>query len=495
MPPSVSLTTRLTAFTLGALALVLAGFSATLFLMTQSGLSRQADDRLDAALSTLQAAVEFHDDGFEWEPNERLVALGQEPGADEVRWAVHEGHGALVERSVNLGSPRLLAQLPPPGPDGPRSFQRVRLDGRPWRVVQRRLGPADPGPPVKVRPYRHYPRLTLTAALCLEPADATLRQLGRLLAGLSAGVWLLAAALGRGFCRRALRPLSRMAEAARGAGAAEFDLRLPDPGTGDELGDLADAFNGLLDRLHEAFARQARFTGDASHQLRTPLAAMLGQIDVALRRDRPADDYRRTLGLVRQQVAHLSGIVETLLFLARADAEADLPDRQVIDLTSWSRDHLASWSAHPRAPDISLEVVGEPDRPIPVRVHPPLLGQLLDNLLDNACKYSDPGSPVLVRLAVSPPAGALLTVADRGSGIDPSDRPHVFDPFFRSPRARRQGRPGVGLGLTIALRIASSFGGRLEALDRPGGGSEFALTLPLAQDEPIEELLGVTQGT
>ena len=104
---------------------------------------------------------------------------------------------------------------------------------------------------------------------------------------------------------------------------------------GDELQDLGESFNDLLARLHEAFERQRRFTGDASHQLRTPLAAMLGQVDVALRRDRPGEDYRRVLTLVRDKTLHLSQIVEMLLFLARADAEAETPGSEEVDLAAW----------------------------------------------------------------------------------------------------------------------------------------------------------------
>jgi len=480
MPVRVSLTTRVTAFSLAALALVLSGFSATIYLVARSDLSRQADARLDAALSTLLAAVEVDADGLEWEPGQRLLAFGRGPEPDEVRWAIQDGRGAPVADSTDPDSARLLARLPLPRRASTCSYRRARLDGRPWRVVRRRLGSNDPA---AVATGGRYPALTFSVALPLDPIDATERHLGRLLAGVSAGVWLLAAASGRWFCRRALGPLARMAGTARDMGAAEPDRRLPDPGTGDELHDLADAFNGLLDRLHEAFARQARFTGDASHQLRTPLAVMLGQIDVALRRDRPADDYRHTLALVRDQAARLGRIVEMLLFLARADAEAKLPDRQVIDLATWARDHLAGWTAHPRSADITVEAPGDP---IPVRVHPPLLGQLLDNLLDNACKYGEPGTPVVIRAARPSPGLALLSVRDRGPGIAPEDLPHVFDPFFRSPLARRRGLPGVGLGLTIARRIADSLDGRLDARDTPEGGTEFILSLAGAAEVSAE---------
>ena len=205
-----SLTTRLTAFFLAALALVLGGFSTAIDVFARSSLSRQAEDRLVAALTTLVAAVEFNHDGLEWEPNQRLVALGQGAGPGEVRWAVHDGRGRLIDRSLNLGWPRLLT-----GPFGPpgTSPGRVRLGGRDWRVAQRTFAQGDDPLRVATSPT-HHASLVLTAALCLEPLDATVRRLDRLLVGLSAGVWLLAATLGRALSRRALGPLRRMAQAA-----------------------------------------------------------------------------------------------------------------------------------------------------------------------------------------------------------------------------------------------------------------------------------------
>jgi signal transduction histidine kinase len=368
-----------------------------------------------------------------------------------------------------------------------RALGRVRLDGRPWRIVQRRIEAREAGPVGRAEAAGRYPTLVLTTALCLDPIDDTLRHLARLLIGLSIGVWLIAAALGRAFCRRALGPLTRMAETAHAMGVVEFDQRLPEPGTGDEIQELAESFNGLLDRLFDAFERQKRFTGDASHQLRTPLAAILGQIDVTLRRDRPSDEYRRTFGLVRDRAAHLSRIVETLLFLARADADAKLPDRHVVELAQWTRDHLRTWASHPRAADVALDVSSKDDDPILARVHTPLLGQLVDNLLDNACKYSAVGTPVRVRLTrgTGKTAGTVaLSVQDQGTGIFPEELPHIFEPFFRSPHARREGRPGVGLGLTVAQRIDTAFDGRLEAASSPGQGCLFTLLLADASGEP-----------
>ena len=155
------------------------------------------------------------------------------------------------------------------------------------------------------------------------PLQKSLQALAVVLSSLSLLLWLSAALVGRWLCRRALAPLTRMADAARTIHADDLGRRLPSAGTGDELEDLGRAFNDLLARLQESFERQRRFTGDASHQLRTPLTAILGQLEVLFRRDRPAEEYDRVLKLVQKQAAHLRLIVEMLLFLARADAETE----------------------------------------------------------------------------------------------------------------------------------------------------------------------------
>jgi heavy metal sensor kinase len=483
----MSLTSRLTAFFLGALALVLIGFSIALYLVARETLSRQIDDRLEAALHALTAAVEMDRGALEWEPFQRKLSLGDETDADEVRWTVRDERGVLVDRARNVGSESFLADLPSIREVKRPRFVRFKADGRSWRVAQTRLDSSRPRD--KRDSPRHHASLILTAAIRLDPAEAALGNLSRLSAGLSLGVWLLSAALGRRFCRKALRPLSTMAETARGMTIAEIGHRLPSAGTSDELQELSDAFNGLLDRLGEAFERQQRFTGDASHQLRTPLAVMLGQIDVALRRDRTADDYKHTLTLVRDHAGRLSKIVEMLLFLARADAEASLPGRQVIDLGEWARNQEVRRAEHPRS--ARFEVVLQGEGPRLALVHPPLLDQLVDNLLENAWKYTD--APTTVRLVVGRQDGRVtIAVEDEGGGIDPADLPHVFEPFYRSTEARRLGRSGVGLGLSVSKRIARAFEGRLTVESTLGRGSEFRLSLPDASqhgtgDMPVPE--------
>jgi two-component system, OmpR family, sensor kinase len=472
---AMSLTTRLLLFFLGTLALVLAGFSTTLYILARSYLTHQVDERLAAALDTLDAAVDREGPGLEWDAKDRHLTLGRDRGSDQVRWLVRDDRGRRVDASDNLDDPKLADVLriydeaePPSANTGDGQTWRPT-----WRIVQRRVdGSAavegDLGP-------NRYSTLVLTAAVTLDPMHGLLRNLAVVLGALSITVWVLAALGGRLLCRRALLPVSRMALAARGISAAALDQRLPTLATGDELADLSRAFNDLLARLQESFERQQRFTGDASHQLRTPLTAMQGQVEVALRRPRSPEEYERVLGQVRDQSGRLRQIVEMLLFLARTDAESRPPPLERVDLPAWLRDHASTWADNPRIADLQMDLPA--DMPLWVDVHPPLLGQLVDNVWDNACKYSGPGTPIVLS-AGRGPDGVFFSLEDRGCGVSEDEMAYVFEPFFRSRHARQTGVGGVGLGLAVVQRIAAVLGGKATFESTVGRGTTFRMFLP-----------------
>lgn len=485
----MKLVTRFSAFFLTALALVLAGFSGTVYLVARSHLYRELDERLDRALDTLEASVDIEPGGLEWEPTDRRIAFGLDLGPDEVRWAVRDGQGRLVDRSANAGRGGFPANWegrawPTQPPDG-----TVFGKASGWRMAGRRMplqallrqgrGHPDDEPGYEVQ----YPELVLVAGLKPGPVKATLDQLGGTLIGLSVGIWLIALAGGRLLARRALAPLTRMSETAATMSATDLKRRLPTPQTGDELDALGHAFNGLLDRLTEAFDTQQRFAGDASHQLRTPLAALLGQVQVARRRERSVEDYQRVLDRVLEEGMRLRLIVETLLFLAQPEGPSLLLCD--VELAEWLSSHLTRWADHPRAADLRLEADEEP---LVVHVHPPMLAQLLDNLLDNASKYSEPGTPITVRTQREG-SSVLLSVEDRGRGLNPEEVTHIFDPFYRAEGARNEGLPGSGLGLTVARRIATAMHGTLELTSQPKGFTCFTLRLAEAP-APTEAELG-----
>lgn len=501
----MTLTARFSALFLAALGLALGVFSTALYLSARVYLDRRVHERLDAALAILAAAAEVHAGGVEWEPSERALWLGRESGADRLRWLVLNDRGKAIDRSPNLDEDEALADrmartVGPVG-DRDRGFARNRhhsrdagriadCNGGDWQVARRMLRPDEaPDSPMSVmrpdephRPEGFAPYLVLVAAAPLGPTQATLATLGEMLVALSASIWLAAAGLCRWLSRRALAPLASMVASARGLDAADPGWSLVLAGTGDELDDLGRAFNDLLARLHVAFERQRRFSGDASHQLRTPLTVLIGQLQVALRHERSGDEYRRALASALGRAEQLARIAEALLFLSRAETESAIPGIEPIELERWVVEHLNERAAPDGASSpVRFEPSGEE---LGIRAHPALLGQLLDNLLDNAAKYgraagAGAGAGIVVATRRDGDS-AVLSVSDRGPGIAPEDLPHLFEPFYRSAQARRQGTVGVGLGLAIVRRIATASGGSVGVRSAPGAGATFEVRFPIA---------------
>ena len=450
----MTLTTRLTVFSLGTLAAVLAAFSGALYLLAHRHLHAELHDRTSGLLDTVTARAEVEPEGVEWEPKQSTPALPYE--RDAHFWAVHSPTRGRLD---GAGLPAL------------------ETDGY---VLRRTIThPEADSLPATLEPHRYH-TLEFVGALPTAPVKRTLWTLAWSLFAISSAVWLASALVARWICRRALRPLTAMASVATSISPEHLGERLPVPHPADELRALALSFNGLLARFQNSYERQRRFTGDASHQLRTPLAAMLGQIEVALRRDRDATDYRAALTTAQAQALRLQGIVESLLFLARADSETPRPELRKIDLGRWlSETVVRAWGVHARWSDVRIEGVPPNFR---VEVHPVLLEQALGNLIENAFKFSAAGTAVNIRVT-SIPAGIAIDVDDRGGGIDERDRDRLFEPFFRSERARASGTPGVGLGLAVARRIVESLGGTIEWHTRPEGGCRFRSVLPAIQPQ------------
>ena len=475
----MSLAARVSGFFLFTLALVLAGVSVTLYLLSSAHLHRDLDERLGLALDMLTTSVDVDPGRVEWNLGARPEVLVVQPDETPVFWLVADHVGTTVDRTWDVGSADLLALAKLAPTAGHSHETHTDSRGGRWRAALRRIhagpitGEVNQSAGVPVGTTNEPRSLVLSTVASLEPVEAGLRNVALVLTTLSIVFWLLAALVGWRLCKRALLPVTRMAKAAGSMSMAHGDQHLPMPGTGDELDLLAGSFNGLLDRLHQEFERQKRFTGDASHQLRTPLAALLGQLEVARRRERSVEEYRRVLDEVHGEALRLRQIVESLLFMARAESEAGTPELEPIELVLWVRERVACRGLGERYPGIKENVTTH--APAWVQVQPQLLGQLLENLLDNASKYSPEGKPIVVEVGRE---GEYVTLAvqDNGPGIDARDLAHLFEPFYRSAKSRR--RPGVGLGLAVVERIATVFGGTVRAESEPGHGSRFIVRLP-----------------
>jgi heavy metal sensor kinase len=294
--------------------------------------------------------------------------------------------------------------------------------------------------------------------------------------GVALGV-VVAGLSGYTLARRALRPVAALTDAAGRIGPGDRGTRLPeDSGPRDELGDLAAAFNALLARLDDAFDRERRFRADAAHELLTPVTAARSEVDVALRRERDPEGYKAALTAVGAHVDRMAGLVTGLLALSRAEAAASTAT-EVVDLASVAHE-LADRMA-PVAANKDVELVRHIEAGAVAAASPAHVATALENLLDNAVKYTPQGGSV--ELAVrSEGEEAVATVSDTGVGFSAAEGERLFGRFYRAdaPEVRRE--RGSGLGLAIAQRLVELHGGRVSATSAgPGRGSTFEMRLPM----------------
>jgi two-component system sensor histidine kinase MprB len=309
------------------------------------------------------------------------------------------------------------------------------------------------------------PGLALQLAVPLNAVNTEVASVGATLALLSAVGVALAALVGWGVAQAGLAPVGRLAAVAEKVTATGDPGQRVEVDRPDELGRLATSFNTMLGALQRSLAAQRQLVSDASHELRTPLTSMRVNIELlASNPGLPADERQQVLDRVVAQGAELSQLVAGITELARGEAPFSAPEdvrlHEVVaaDLAAVRRD----WPRIPFPADLEPCVTfGNADR----------IRSAIRNLLDNAAKFSPPGTPVEVRLL-----GGELTVRDHGAGIAPADLPHVFDRFYRAPSAR--GVPGSGLGLSIVRQVAESHGGSVRAEAAVGGGTLMRFWLP-----------------
>ena len=319
---------------------------------------------------------------------------------------------------------------------------------------------------------------------------------------------LVAAFIGYVVAGRALQPVAEITQLASQVDGDDLDARLHLDLPNDELGRLASTFDSMLERIELAFRRQRQFTGDAAHELRTPLSLMRSQIDLALTQAETPVEYREALGALDGDVSRMTTLVGMLLSLARADAGQLMPNREPVDLADLALD--VADQLEPIALENGLTITTDL-QPVMATVDADMIIQVLVNLIDNAITNTPTGGAINVKVVGGqrsvvgsplPDPGtangkpktilaanrqlATITVSDTGIGIAPEHLPRIFDRFYRVDTGRARSRGGIGLGLAICQAIVNAHHGTLTASSQPGSGSTFTFTLPLGESREDE---------
>jgi heavy metal sensor kinase len=343
--------------------------------------------------------------------------------------------------------------------------------------------------PIQVR-NRKY---SVQTGIALNKSMALLKTFTTDLLLLTPAVILLAALGGHWMSRKALQPVALLAAEARRINDRNLDIRLPVLESQDEISDLSTTLNQMLERIDNAFASVRAFTGNASHELRTPITLLRTEIEVALFRPREGVEYRATLTRLHEETIRMGKLVENLLSIARADAGAEQMVMQAIDLSSLFRRLNQDWMPIMQLALLDFRIETD-DWDLFVLGDMANLTRLLSILLDNARKYTPPGGTIVLR-GKSDEARIRLSVRDNGIGIAEEDLPRILERFYRGKQSALSESRGSGLGLALGKWIAERHGTQLLVESEPGHGSDFSVSLRRVDSAMQEEQLLVASSS
>ena len=441
---------------------LLAGFSATVYVYVARRMASPLNLYLKQDLAEIQARLAVSaDNGIFWDGHE--IAANAIWDSRDPWFELWDEEGRLVRRCWPFTEDRLdrVPAAPVRGSDTLSVF-RIAAD-LPMRVFSTPFQvPGHPGAWM-IRVMRIH-----------EPVADALRALLAIIAVSLPVVIALLVTGGYLLTRHWLKPLEQMVRRAEGITAENLGLRLPVINQDDELGQLGMAFNQTLARLEDSFLTLDRFVADASHELRTPLTTLRSVGEVGLRRSRTVEEYREIIGSMLEEAHRLHQLVERLLALASAEGGAKTAHLEELRL-----DHFTTACVN----ELVILAENKNQRLVittaacHVCSDPVLLRQALQNLVDNAVKYSPEGATI--RVTVETRAGeCVIAVQDEGPGIPPEQLARLADRFFRVEDSRQRASGGFGLGLAITKAYLRVLGGRLECVPARPKGSCFSLILP-----------------
>ncbi|HOE68097.1 MAG TPA: HAMP domain-containing sensor histidine kinase [Candidatus Omnitrophota bacterium] len=342
------------------------------------------------------------------------------------------------------------------------SFQTIHFEQRPIRLYYRLVR-------IEGRPF-----FVIQIAKPLDEIDATLSRLSLIIAlTIPLGV-ALAGWAGWFLAKRFLRPVDRMIQQARTITAAYLKSRLPRTFTQDELDRLAETLNEMIDRLEASTKAVQEFSTNVSHEFKTPLAIIRGEIDLALRRDRSQEDLHQALGVISEETDGLVRLVNDLNFLVKSDSKQMTLQKRPVSLAHLLEHVTSLYRDRCQKEGIALEFCRPPE--IEVHGDDVYLKRLFMNLMDNAVKFTDQGGKIRIECFVRD-CSAIVKITDTGIGIDAETLAHIGKRFCRSDQARS--KEGAGLGLSIVHAICAAHEASIHFDSSPGKGTSVSVTLPL----------------
>ena len=313
------------------------------------------------------------------------------------------------------------------------------------------------------------------------PLDSVIRILTQLLYFIGAGILFilgLTSFLGSFFARRILKPVLNVTKIVDDISHKDLNLRIPEMAADEEMKRLISSCNAMLERLEKSFEHVNEFSSHVAHELKTPLAIIRGEVELALSETRDVDEYQRVLKVSLEEVGRLIRIIKDLLLLARLDYNPDVFQFENISLKAFLEEiyEYSSILAEQKSIESDLKV---PETDCYIEGDKIHLRRLFLNLINNAVKFTPNGGKISIALTLKENR-AEVAVADTGNGIFPKDQQVIFEKFFRSHSHGHQAEPGSGLGLSIARSIARAHQGEITVQSIPGQGATFTVSLPVA---------------
>jgi two-component system heavy metal sensor histidine kinase CusS len=317
-------------------------------------------------------------------------------------------------------------------------------------------------------------------ALDRSEEERLLEEYRRMLFGVQAIGLILSIFLGYGIARRGMRPLAEMTEVLRKIRVPHLQPRVAAEGWPSELTSLALTFDEMMNHLEESFGRITRFSSDLAHELRTPLNSLRGEAEVALSRERTESEYRRVIESSLEEYERLSHVIDSLLFLARAENTDMVGVYSNFNARTEADAVLQFYEALAEEKGVSLVCQGDAT----LTADPDLFRRALSNLISNALQYTPSGGEIILTILQMSDGSVNVNVSDTGEGIEQEHLPRVFERFYRSDNARSLHPDGSGLGLAIVKSIMDIHGGRVSIQSELGVGTTTTLYFPPSQNNP-----------